>query len=218
MSEATRTDLDIVLLDSLPYIDRSQPEGSSIADELIQAELAASGSNAPRAADDDLDLFSSHPLLIQDLQRIADPERPLSLDVSRLRLDPPSKESQSSLEAWRSADENAQAQLEHQTNRLINLELVNTFGSNAWKLHCFQLEWMAKAIEKEVEGSKKELGELNKERKLQQMKVGQTLQQLTHRYSELLQQTIRVDVATQALEAEVESLHAQKEALMQMDA
>ncbi|TPX54794.1 hypothetical protein PhCBS80983_g05737 [Powellomyces hirtus] len=208
--DATREDMD-VFVDSLPYIDRNLPEVSDAVEELIKAELARGSGVTHSSLPAEISLFASKPLLSAELARTANSQPISSLDTTRFRLEPP-KDAQS-VEAWSEALENAQSQLEHQTNRLINLELVNTFGSNAWRLHCFQLEWLAKALEKEVEAVKKEVVDINKERKVEQLKTGQTLQQLSLRYSQLLHQTMQVDAATKGLETEVEALRAKKEEL-----
>ena len=43
------------------------------------------------------------------------------------------------VEGWQSAVHNGYSQLEHQRDRLLNLELLNRFGTNGWKYHNFQV-------------------------------------------------------------------------------
>ncbi|KAI8818145.1 Pre-mRNA-splicing factor SPF27 [Fimicolochytrium jonesii] len=211
---STNEDLD-VHLDSLPYIDGAvPPDLAEVVDNLIAEELARGPKPTDILLPPEITLFESNPLLAADLERVANTSKPTTLiNTTRFRLEPPPQKS--SLETWEKAVENAQAQLEHQSNRLINLELVNSFGSNAWKVHCHQLEWLNKSLAKEVEEIKKEVVDINKDRKVEQLKVGQTLQQLSYRYSMMLHQTLQVDAATNALEREVEALRAQKEQLSQ---
>ncbi len=56
-----------------------------------------------------------------------------ALDMTRYRLDPPSQAQRNDLAAWRAAIDNAHAQLEHQYNRIQNLELMLKFGPNTWR-------------------------------------------------------------------------------------
>ncbi len=48
-------------------------------------------------------------------------------------------------ESWHRAVLNAQTQIEHQVNRLENLELLKSFGANAWRHHLVYLESEKKA-------------------------------------------------------------------------
>ncbi|TPX72778.1 hypothetical protein SpCBS45565_g00369 [Spizellomyces sp. 'palustris'] len=190
-ANATSESLD-VHLDSLPYID------GEISPELSD-QIASLVSHPPPS--------TLHPSLVPTPYDTP-PEAPPKIqtfDTTRLRLDTPSE---STVEAYKLAVENACAQLEHQNTRMVNLELVHTFGSNAWKLHCFQLEYLKKKVDVQVEQIKKEVLEVNRERKMGQMKTGQTLQTLTYKYSQLLNQTIQVDSATRQLQQEVDHLQA----------
>ena len=37
--------------------------------------------------------------------------------------------------AWKAARDNVRAQLEHQANRVVNLELAESFSEHAWRRH-----------------------------------------------------------------------------------
>ncbi|KAJ3137248.1 hypothetical protein HDU90_002034 [Geranomyces variabilis] len=211
-TSASEADLRDVLVDSLPYIDSKYPELSETIDNLIKEEMEREKTSTESALPTEIELFSSKPMLAADLDRVSTSQSNPILDTARFRLEPP--KNPKSLADWQTALENAEAQLEHQTNRLINLELVNTFGSNAWKLHCYQLEWLASSLQKEVDAAAKEVTDINKDRKTAQLKMGQTLQQLAQRYSNLVHQTLQVDVATKGLEIQVAALRAEREKLL----
>ncbi len=55
------------------------------------------------------------------------------IDVARYRLDPPSLTQRNDVDVWQSVLDNARSQLEHQGNRLLNLELLIKYGPNAWR-------------------------------------------------------------------------------------
>ena len=97
--------------------------------------------------------------------RVCDQQPMPKLDTTRYQLDAPPSHLQADLAAWRKSTDNAQAQLEHQGNRcaahcveeagclraahgpcphfarrLVNLELLQKFGANAWRAHLDALE------------------------------------------------------------------------------
>ena len=61
----------------------------------------------------------------------------------RYQLDGPPPARQTDLKAWGRSVGNAQAQLEHQDNRLVNLELLQRHGANTWRAHLQALEAIA---------------------------------------------------------------------------
>jgi len=63
--------------------------------------------------------------LNMQVERMGRGERMPPLDVSRYEVTAPSKELSRDVEAWRASLANAQTQLEHQHNRLANLELLD---------------------------------------------------------------------------------------------
>ncbi len=89
------------------------------------------------------------------------------LDVTRFRLPVPSDSVDPA--DWQSALENAQAQLEHQENRLMNLELVGKFGSNSWKLANYQLEGILARLKLELDGLRGQILEINRNRRESQV-------------------------------------------------
>ena len=61
--------------------------------------------------------FANHPLLKEEYERVRK-KRPMpQFDVSRYKLQQPSAALRHDLNAWRKCTQNAQSQLEHQSNR-----------------------------------------------------------------------------------------------------
>lgn len=79
--------------------------------------------------------FTKSLFLQQEMDRVAKGEPIKPLDVSRYKLERPSGETERDVKAWKAARDNAQAQLEHQHTRIMNLELMNKYGTNAWRQH-----------------------------------------------------------------------------------
>mmetsp|Transcript_54293 Transcript_54293/g.69803 ORF Transcript_54293/g.69803 Transcript_54293/m.69803 type:complete len:149 (-) Transcript_54293:437-883(-) len=120
-----------VLLDALPYIDSEydNPVIQSEVRSLIEQEMA---SMQPRdylahLPSPPSSLFSNNEMLSSEMERIADGQRLAPLEVSRYEVSGPPKELSRDPQAWRASLANAQAQLEHQHNRLANLELLDRY-------------------------------------------------------------------------------------------
>ncbi|KAF9902559.1 hypothetical protein EC991_004770 [Linnemannia zychae] len=222
-----------VNLDALPYVDKQidEPGVRSMVDKLIASEMKRMPKpRDPASLFPDIDLFSSNTLIQQELDRVrrGKPMDP-ALDFSRYQLEPPTSNTSSSSTAaagtgtitpsaseelpegraeWLKALENANAQLEHQNQRVFNLELVQKFGGNAWNIHNYQMEYDVSLLRKEVDDKKAEIMELNKLRKRDQMEVAESLQRLEAKWAEMISSTLQVEVASASLQAELAQLKA----------
>ncbi|KAF9090238.1 hypothetical protein BGX29_011580 [Mortierella sp. GBA35] len=224
-----------VSLDALPYVDKQidEPGVRSMVDKLIASEMKRMPKpKDPATLFPDIDLFSSNTLIQQELDRVrrGKPMDP-TLDLSRYQLDPPtsnstttssnnsttgtetitpsaSEELPEGREQWIKALDNANAQLEHQNQRVLNLELVQKFGGNAWNIHNYQLEYDLSLLRKAVDDKKADIMELNKLRKRDQMDVAESLQRLEAKWAEMISSTLQVEVASASLQAELAQLKA----------
>ena len=89
-------------------------------------------------------------------------------DTMRYRLDPPPRNKRSDVEAWKIAIDNAMAQLEHQSTRVVNLELALKYAPAAWRARNAWCEATSETYARELEKWKGEVNALNAKRKLQQ--------------------------------------------------
>lgn len=62
---------------------------------------------------------------------------------------------QHDLAAWGKACDNAHAQLEHQLNRITNLELMLKYGANAWRAQTQMDEALLRQMEATLQSLKK---------------------------------------------------------------
>ncbi|KAJ3324516.1 Pre-mRNA-splicing factor SPF27 [Blyttiomyces sp. JEL0837] len=195
---------------ALPYIDKEYDKEvvKAYVKSLIDEEL--SNGPGPSIEEESDGLFRDDTLLRLEIERITAGGKLASIDVERLRLEPPKPQlAKTNLErAWLHSVQNAEAQLEHQHSRLVNLELMNKFGANAWLLHNFQLEAIIKLMKEELTHQKTYLQNLNKERKTEQLRVGLVLQELESRWGQAIDRSLRVDVACQMLEDEIARLQS----------
>jgi pre-mRNA-splicing factor SPF27 len=126
------------------------------------------------------------------------------MDTVRYRLaEPENKEDQ---EAWKKAVDNSKAQLQHQNLRMFNLELLQKYGANGWRLHNYQLEHELQQYQKTLEEYKQNILDLNKQRKTEQLQAGNQIEALNNKWTEMIGQTLQVEVACASLEVEVQQL------------
>ncbi|KAJ2068670.1 hypothetical protein GGI08_000749 [Coemansia sp. S2] len=189
-------------LDSLPYIDKEydDPAIRSQVLEMIQEEM---GRMSPPAIPRSTSLFKNSELLRKEYERVKS-GRPLPpFDIDRYKLEAPKE---ANIDEWQWASDNAASQLEHQNIRLVNLELLQQFGANAWKLSNFQKERMLAVIENATDGYKRTGVDLNKARKYEQVEAGVKLRDLESRWEEGVRQCIEIQVANCQLLAEISKL------------
>ncbi|KAJ1719338.1 hypothetical protein LPJ53_005890 [Coemansia erecta] len=149
-------------------------------------------------------LFRNSELLRKEYERVRDGRSLPPFDVERYKLEAPADSSDA--ETWKQAADNAGAQLEHQNIRLVNLELLQQFGANAWKLSNYQKEGLLRSIEEATTKSKDEGVHLNKARKYEQQEAGVKLQDLESRWQESVRNCIDIQAANAKLRAEIEGL------------
>ena len=132
-----------------------------------------------------------------------------ALDLSRYKLDAPALPDDTPLPqaiaAWRSAVDNAQSQLEHQSNRSVNLELLRKFGAGAWKMHNEQLGGVRDSLAQSLEEVKAQIEGVNRKRKSEQVALGSDLALLQNGFHALVDKNHQIEAACMQLQRELES-------------
>ena len=108
---------------------------------------------------------------------------------TRYELPPPPPNKLSDTNAWYECVENSYAQLEHQASRIINLEVMQDYGSNAWRIYNQTLKTMFEEAEKQLEIISKNIQAINLTRKSEQTMAGERIHYLQHKLAHLLEQT-----------------------------
>jgi len=203
------------LLDSLPYYDLDIENAQLKA--RVEAEIARELKRTPKLASDsrvppDFELFKDNELLKSELARVEARQSLNVLDTTRYTLPDPADPTSSEAE-WERALNNARSQLEHQLSRQTNLQLLQQYGPNAWKVHNYLLEADVKSMEAELEVLKNRVTELNRDRKNTQVRTGKTLTELETKWTELVSTVLQLELANVALDAEVERLRQQELAM-----
>ena len=75
------------------------------------------------------------PLMKTELERVASRLPMDNLSMKRYELPPPPAGKMTDVAAWNECVDNSLAQLEHQRTRIANLELMQEYGCDAWKIY-----------------------------------------------------------------------------------
>ncbi|PRW44378.1 pre-mRNA-splicing factor SPF27-like protein isoform A [Chlorella sorokiniana] len=228
------------LVDSLPYVDGLTPQEKAAVDKLIEEEMRSSSKKPTDYLNELPPLpetrFKGDELLEKEMARVAAGEPMQAMDTARYNLDPPPPTKRNDHNAWRTALDNAHAQLEHQYNRLLNLELLLKFGPDSWRLHnealsafVTRLQEQLAAVKQQVDTLNRErqlqhsfvtnsisstncnaacpqVDTLNRERKLQQHAAGSELGKLEAEYLGLVHKNMDIEAACRGLEAEIAAM------------
>lgn len=100
---------------------------------------------------------------------------------NRYELPPPPQNKLSDPNAWFECVENSYAQLEHQAARIVNLEIMSEYGSNAWRLFIQILKTMLDEAEKQLDRITRQIQAVNLNRKSEQTMTGEKLKSLEHK-------------------------------------
>ncbi|KAF7306641.1 hypothetical protein MIND_00455600 [Mycena indigotica] len=204
------------LFDSLPYYDNDLDQFPGLKEKVDREfgrEPKPPATLHPRVPPPP-SLFANNPLLKAELQRVESHQEFPRLDTLRYQLPAPSLPGTD--EEWQAALKNAEAQLEHQRIRQTNLQLLQTYGPNAWRIHNYLLETTVKQAEKALEEMKELTVEVNRERKNTQTQLGKELNSLETRWTELISNVLQIELANSALDAEVNRLNRREAELAEL--
>lgn len=137
-------------MDALPYVDDVSADARAAIDALIDAETRTRSRRVDGVEDDAATTTDAGAG---------------SMDLARCRLDRPVVDD---LPSWTRAIANAEAQLEHQRARVVNLELATTRGVGAWRARCEATAATLEAFEAAVASTRTRATATNAARKLQQ--------------------------------------------------
>ncbi|KAJ2079618.1 hypothetical protein H4R24_003659 [Coemansia sp. RSA 988] len=197
------------ILDSLPYIDKEYDDQATRERvlELIQEEM---GRLSPPLMPKGTSMFKNNMILRKEYERVRSGNALPPFDIDRYKLEAPSgPDVAEDVDVWKRAADNAASQLEHQSMRMENLELLQNFGANAWKLSNYQKECLLANIEGSTRRYEEEGMHLNKERKYEQTEAGVKLRDLKECWFEGVRKCIEIQVANSQLHHEIASLEDQ---------
>ncbi|CAF0785434.1 unnamed protein product [Adineta ricciae] len=131
------------------------------------------------------------------------------LSMKRYELPTPPPGKQTDFQAWNECVENSYAQLEHQQTRILNLELMWDYGANTWKIYNTSLQNMLEQAQKQLLELRKQIQEINFNRKNEQTHAGAKLSALEQTWVGLVGKNYEIECAIVELEKEVANLRKQ---------
>ncbi|XDG04403.1 hypothetical protein ABKA04_004018 [Annulohypoxylon sp. FPYF3050] len=188
--------------ESLPYVD-AEPTAAerAAAESLIAAE--ASTTPSPQSTLPPLREPKFSPLITDELSRIASKTPLAAIDLSRYEApSPPSSPtlSPTTLQTTLSRAYTAQTYL---LGRQAHLQLLETYGKNAWLIGNWQLEAEVQALERELAETKKEIDVVNIQRRRAQDEVGGELKGLDETWKKGVSKVLETEIATEGLRQQV---------------
>lgn len=154
------------------------------------------------------------PLMINEFERIQNRLPMETLSMKRYELPPPPSGKLSEVSAWQESIENSMAQLEHQWVRSLNLELMLDYGTEAWKSYLEVFTAMQAKAQLQLQQLKKDMQDVNWQRKQAQMQAGEKLRALEAHWVLLVSKNYEIETECVELEKVV---HAAREQLDKLD-
>lgn len=196
-----------VIVDALPYIDQGYEEPG-----IRDAALAMVEEETRRYRPTKNYLEHLPPLnttafeteiMKNEFDRLQSRQPMENLSMKRYELPPPPPNKLNDLSAWTESVENSDSQLEHQATRIINLDLMMTYSTETWKNYLQTVNKAIAVVQKDVGDLKKNIQEVNWERKQAQVQGGDKLKALEAEWVSLVSKNYEIEQACVVLENEV---------------
>jgi pre-mRNA-splicing factor SPF27 len=199
-----------VYVDALPYYDQGYDESGVREAALALVEEETKRYRPTKNYLDNLgparyDAFETE-IMKTELERLQARLPMDMLSMKRYELPQPSAGRMTDVAAWQESVDNSHAQLSHQALRIMNLELMSQYGSDAWKVSNSVLQQMLDAARKQLVDLRKQIQEINWQRKNEQTSAGAKLRQLEESWVGLVSKNYEIERACMELEAEVQEL------------
>jgi pre-mRNA-splicing factor SPF27 len=197
-------------MDALPYIDEGydDPGTREAVFTLIEEETKRyqpTKNYLEHLPPLDLTQFETE-LMKKEMERIASGQRMQLLSMKRYELPDPPSNRLTDVAAWQEAVDNSQAQLEHQLNRISNLQLMSTYAAESWKVYNTILCRLTEEAQKQLNSLKKQIQEINWQRKTVQTATGNKIKTLEKTWISLVEKNFEIERTCILLSQEIEGL------------
>ncbi|GFO26098.1 pre-mRNA-splicing factor spf27 [Plakobranchus ocellatus] len=125
------------------------------------------------------------------------------MSMKRYELPTPPAGKMTDVSAWQDCVDNSQAQLEHQSLRILNLELMSEYGAPAWRSYNTVLSSMIEQAQKHLQDLRKKIQEINWQRKTEQTQAGEKLRDLETTWVGLVSKNYEIERACAEIEKEI---------------
>uniref|UniRef100_A0A8C5CXP8 Pre-mRNA-splicing factor SPF27 n=1 Tax=Gadus morhua TaxID=8049 RepID=A0A8C5CXP8_GADMO len=207
-----------VFVDALPYFDQGYdaPGVREAAAALVEEETRRyrpTKNYLSYLATPDFAAFETE-IMRNEFDRLG-ARQPLELlSMKRYELPAPTAGQKNDITAWQESVNNSMAQLEHQAVRIENLELMSQYGTNAWKfvIHkgYFGLTCRIPCSLMILTPNRKQIQDLNWQRKNDQLVGGAKLRELESNWVSLVSKNYEIERAIVQLEIEAARIRHQQ--------
>ncbi|KAG7390775.1 Pre-mRNA-splicing factor SPF27 [Phytophthora boehmeriae] len=179
------------LIDSLGYVDTeyNSQQSQQTVQQLIRAEMATFAPPTDKYLDylpDYSPSFGGRTRLQTEFKRVAANVPLDAIDMNRYQVKEPTGKQQKDLQAWEKAVKQQKVAVEHQSNRVMNLELQQAYGTKLAKVRAAVVDGVKAQYERVVKETKAESDKINLSRQQEQTRNAAKLHNYQHRYNELL--------------------------------
>ncbi|XP_050317969.1 pre-mRNA-splicing factor SPF27 [Bactrocera neohumeralis] len=210
-----------VTVDALPYIDQGYDDAGVRESALAMVEEECRRYRPTKNYLDHLPPLNANAfeteLMASEFERIQNRQPMETLSMKRYELPPPPSGKLSEVSAWQESIENSMAQLEHQWVRAMNLELMLDYGIESWKAYLEVIAALQAKTLTQLQESKKQIQDINWQRKQAQTQAGEKLKSLEANWVLLVSKNYEIEQKCAELEdqlqkalMEIESLKARK--------
>nr|XP_033775266.1 pre-mRNA-splicing factor SPF27 [Geotrypetes seraphini] len=202
-----------VVVDALPYFDQGYDAAGvrEAAAALVEEETRRyrpTKNYLSYLPTPDYTAFETE-IMRNEFERLA-ARQPLELlSMKRYELPAPSSGQKNDITAWQECVNNSMAQLEHQAVRIENLELMSQHGCNAWKVYNENLVHLIEQSQKELQKLRKQIQDLNWQRKNIQLSAGGKLREMESTWVSLVSKNFEIERAIVQLENEIQQIKQQ---------
>ena len=193
--------------DSLPYVDEIGEEDLKKASNMIDEEMKRFPPKDYLANHENIELkFDDSVFLHTEMEKIKNSNGKISEnshDFQRILKEP--KEN-ASIEEWEQSLKHAKSNFEHQHLRLINLELLNSYGKNSWLHYLSYLQNFKKELDNQLEEFKDRINNINRKRKIEQNKCNDVFNLQKQRLNEVVSNNTSVREACKKLEQSINEM------------
>ncbi|KAI1642452.1 Pre-mRNA-splicing factor SPF27 [Daldinia loculata] len=200
MSSSIRTTVH----ESLPYVDpEPTPAERAAAESLIAQEQQSSDSPSPSNLPP-LPSPKFTPAITGELTRIASKQPLRAIDLTRYEASDIDLSSTSSDPSHLQTElSRAYTAATYLSGRHTHLQLLDSFGKNAWLVGNWQLEAELRDLERDLDAAKKEIDVVNIQRKRVQDEVGGELKGLDEAWRRGVGKVLETEIATEGLRQQV---------------
>ncbi|KAL6423773.1 hypothetical protein ACFW04_010327 [Cataglyphis niger] len=206
-----------VIVDALPYIDQGydEPGVREAALAMVEEETRRyrpTKNYLEHLQSLNITAFETE-VMKHEFERMQNRLPMEVLSMKRYELPPPPSGKLNDLAAWNESVENSSAQLEHQATRICNLELMMSYGCEAWKSYLEVLVQLVGQAQKQMQTLRKMIQEVNWQRKSMQTQGGDKLRALEAQWVGLVSKNYEIEQACVHLEEEIQKIMMNKEAV-----